>query len=121
MLQDYTGVFFLVLLSYAIAFISPALRNDRKQLVAFLFIITSLHLVSFFNYFIFTLPGAERDASTFNRHVIKAINQEHVLDFSIGTGIYQYILYVSYSLLGATKLVGQSLSIVVAAISLSDA
>lgn len=118
MLQDYLGAFLLILASYAVALISSSIRNDRRQLAAFLFIVTSLHLLSLFNYFVFTLPGAERDASTFHRHVIEALNGQHVLEFSIGTGLYEQILFHSYSVLGANKLVGQSLSILAAAISL---
>ena len=117
-LLEYTGAIFLIILSYTVPLRIVSIRSNRYHLVAFFIVITSLQLVSLFNYFIFTLPGAELDASAFSDYARNAINQGVVPTFSIGTVVYEYILLAAYLIFGDTKLVGQSLSILVAVVSI---
>ncbi len=117
MLLEYTGTIFLIIFSYVIPLFISSIRNDKYRLAAFYIVITSLQLVSLFNYFIFTLPGADMDASTFSDNAQSAAIGGVAPTFSVGTGIYEYILFVGYSIFGANKLVGQSLSVLVAVVS----
>lgn len=117
MFLEYTGAVFIIIFSYAIPLFSSSIRNDKYRLAAFYIVITALQFVSLFNYFIFTLPGAGMDASTFSDNAQSAAIGGVAPTFSVGTGVYEYILFVSYSIFGANKLVGQSLSVLVAALS----
>lgn len=118
MLLDYAGALLLIIISYVIPLLFAFLRNDKYILAAFYIVITALHLVSLFNYFIFTLPGADMDASTFHSTAISAAIRGVAPTFSVGTGIYEYILFIFYLLFGANKLVGQSLSVLITVVSL---
>jgi len=118
MLLEYTGAIFLIIFSYAFPLLFSSIRNDKYRLAAFYIVITSLQLVSLFNYFIFTLPGADMDASTFSDNAQSAAISGVAPTFSVGTNIYEYILYITYSIFGANKLTGQSLSVLVSVISL---
>ncbi len=117
MLLEYTGAIFLILFSYTVPLFLNSIRNDKYRLVAFYIVITALQLVSLFNYFIFTLPGAGQDASTFSYNAQTAAINGVAPTFSVGTGVYEYILFLSYSIFGINKLVGQSISILAAIVS----
>lgn len=118
MLLEYAGAIFLIILSYAVPLLFSSIRNNKYHLAAFYIVITAQHFISLFNYFIFTLPGADMDANTFSIIAQNAANSGVAPIFSVGTDIYEYILYITYSIFGANKLTGQSLSVLVSVISL---
>lgn len=115
---EHTGAIFLITLSYFTPLLFASIRNEKIQLAAFYIVITALQSVSLFNYFILTLPGADLDASTFSNNAVSAATNGAPPILSVGTGIYEYILYGTYSVFGANKLVGQSLSVLVSTIGL---
>ena len=117
MLLEYKGAIFLIIFSYTVPLFFPSIRNDKYRLAAFYTAITALHSVSLFNYFVFTLSGAGMDASTFHRQALNAAISGVPPVFSVGTGAYEYILFLSYSLFGANKLVGQSINVLAAVVS----
>lgn len=117
MMLEYTGAVFLIIFSYTLPLFFLSIRRDKTRLAAFYLVITAQHLVSLFNYFIFTIPGAELDASTFSSNAQGAVLNGVPPTISVGTNFYEYILYLSYSVFGANKLVGQSLCILAAVAS----
>ena len=114
---EHTGAIFLIIFSYAIPLFFSSIRNDKYLLAAFYTVTTVLQFVSLFNYAVFTLPGADLDASTFSIHALSAAGSGNAPVISVGTGIYEYILYLTYTIFGENKLVGQALSILVSVTS----
>jgi hypothetical protein len=115
--NEYTGSIVLIILSYLVPLLFSAIRNNKKYLTAFYVVTTALHFVSLFNYAVFTLPGADLDPTTFSNNALGAVARGSGPMLSVGTGAYEYILYISYVIFGGNKLVGQSLSILVSVTS----
>ncbi len=115
---EYTGAIFLIIFSYTVPLFFSSIRSDKYRLTAFYTVTTALHLVSLFNYAVFTFPGADLDATTFSNNALSAASSGDAPVISVGTGIYEYILYLTYTIFGENKLVGQSLSILVSVTSL---
>ncbi len=110
---EYTGAIFLIILSYLVPLLFSSIRNNKKYLATFYLVTTALHVVSLFNYAVFTLPGADLDATTFSNNALAAISSGGTPVLSVGTGAYEYILFIAYTIFGENKLVGQALSILV--------
>lgn len=115
---NYTGALLLVIFSYALPYTVFPFHQNRKIIISFYLVTSAHHIVSFTNYFILTLPGAGMDANTFHMFAMSSVEDGDIPGFSVGSGIYGIILSVSYHLFGANKLVGQSVSVVVAVLSL---
>lgn len=92
---------------------------ERKVLFAsFLVIVSALHALSFTNVFGGTLPGAEWDARTFHQQAARLAEAGAWPQLSIGSQLYEYILAGAYRVFGAHILVGQSLSVLAATLTL---
>lgn len=92
--------------------------EHRGLCVAFLAVVGALHAVSLANAFGGPIPGAQWDAWTFHRQAAQLAEAGSWPALSIGTKLYEYILTAAYRLFGAHILVGQSLSVLVATLSL---
>ena len=117
LLYDHTGALFLIILSYIIPLLFSSIRNNKYLVASFFIVITAHQLISLLNYFVLTLPGADLDANTFHINAWGSAIRGEPPGLHVGTGGYENILYYAYSLFGANKLVGQSLSILIAVVS----
>lgn len=97
----------LILLSYALIFASPNVRNNSRLRAALLFVITAHHIAAYFHSHISLLPGADRDSEGFY----------HAAAHPEGTHRIAYLYYVKFltlvfSFTGPSRLVACELSII---------
>lgn len=113
----YLGAAILVFASYSVAVSFREIRKSIFVLGAFTVVITAHHVVSMYNFYYWPLRGADLDAFTFHVNARNQVLSGGRPVFSIGTGSYEIILYSAYRFLGSCLLVGQSLSVLIAAVS----
>ncbi len=106
----------IALVSYLAVFSLRDIRNTRLVALAFLVVITAHHAISVYNFWYWPLPGANLDAFTFHLKAQEAVSAGNAPIFSVGTGIYEAVLYFAYRVFGPCLLVGQTLSVLAAAI-----
>ena len=76
---EYSGAIFLIILSYLVPLLFSSIRDQKYCLATFYVVTTALHLVSLFNYAVFTLPGADLDAATFSKSVLISSKDHSIL------------------------------------------
>lgn len=114
----YIGAALLVLVSFLPVYLMRRRGEPACMQVSFSVVVLALHALSFVNVFAGTLPGAQWDAETFHEQALKLAEAGTWPPVSMGTQFYEYILTGAYKLLGGHLLVGQSLSVVAAALVL---
>lgn len=115
---SYLGAACLVLISFLPVLWLRASGEPARVWAAFGIVVLALHALSFINVFGGTLPGAQWDAQTFHEQALKYAESGGWPAVSMGTKFYEYILAAAYKLFGPGLLVGQSLSVVAAAVTL---
>ncbi len=115
---DHVGAVALILAGYMVGISNREVRASRLLFWSFFAVVSAHHAVSVFNYLVFTLPGAEHDAHTFHWHAANAAMVGRAPELSIGTEMYEHLLYLVYRVFGSNKLVGQSVSVLVSAVGL---
>jgi len=118
LVHAYIGAALLVLISFLPAYLMRRRGESACMQVSFGIVILALHALSFVNVFAGTLPGAQWDAETFHEQALKMAEAGTWPPVSMGTKFYEYILTGAYKVFGGHLLVGQSLSVVAAAIGL---
>ena len=111
------GLFLLLLLSFLSIFLVPASHRSVGVVAMFLVFVISHHAVSIINTNFIILPGADYDAHYFHLNALRALENQRVPIFTIGTGVYEWIIYSLYAVFGASKLLSQSFNVLFAVLS----
>lgn len=75
------------------------------------------HGVALVNAFLFTIPGAEMDATTFHKYGVEKIYEGDGVNLAIGSEFYENFLGFFYLIGGDSLLLGQELSVLAFALS----
>jgi len=111
------GVLLLFLLSILSIFLVPASHRSVGVVAMFFVFVGAHHVISIINTVFIILPGADYDAHYFHLNALRALENQRVPIFTVGTGVYEWIIYTLYTVFGASKLLSQSLNVLFAALS----
>ena len=107
----------LPVLSILVYRLLPGTYRTLPIILVFILGVLAHHGVSLTN-LLTGLPGTEGDSYYFHLNAFYAVDDGRYPIISIGTGVYEWLLVAVYSVLGPTKLNGQSLSILCGAVSI---